>query len=188
MSKCVPNCSCKRHSRDPESVARGLATKRARGIGPPKCSGQPDCKCGRHWERTPEYRERQAELMRGRDIVWSDKIADTVRGTYRGGSATGRSVDKAGYVTLTGSTHPLAHRGSVREHRVILYDEIGPGLHPCHWCKKPVSWDGDRIHGLHVDHLNNDRLDNRPENLVPSCLQCNWTRQNAAHMKHRGEL
>jgi hypothetical protein len=27
-----------------------------------------------------------------------------------------------------------------------------------------------------VDHLNCNKLDNRPENLVPSCIQCNTRR------------
>lgn len=187
--KCLPGCTCRRHTKSQESVTKMLATRKAKGIESfPKCDGTPECTCGRHWERTQKYRDQQRDRFTGRDITWSKKIADTLRGTYQGGIAAGRSITKNGYVALTGSTHPLAHRGTVLEHRQALYDVIGPGTHPCHWCKTPVDWDkGNRIGGLHVDHLNNDHQDNRLENLVPSCLSCNWQRQNPAHMKHRGE-
>lgn len=77
--------------------------------------------------------------------------------------------------------HPLAGiRGYVSEHRVVLYDKIGPGEHPCHWCGKTVRWfkQARNLAGvvLVVDHVNSDEHDNRPENLVPSCQGCNGTR------------
>lgn len=72
--------------------------------------------------------------------------------------------------------HPVAAPcGKAYVHRVVLYDAIGGGAHPCHWCQMPVTWDlpsTDPL-GLQVDHLNNTRDDNRIENLVPSCLDCN---------------
>lgn len=50
-------------------------------------------------------------------------------------NAVGRFVQAgAGYIKLTGSKHPLAIGGTVFEHRAVLYDSIGPGEHPCHWC------------------------------------------------------
>jgi hypothetical protein len=82
------------------------------------------------------------------------------------------------YRVLYLPSHPLAKRGGkVYEHRAVLYDAIGPGPHPCHWCSTAVDWapKGDPRE-LQPDHLNNDGADNRPENLVPSCRTCNSTR------------
>lgn len=79
----------------------------------------------------------------------------------------------SGYASTTRKGHPVANRsGGVWVHRMVLYDSIGPGPHPCHWCDAPVDW-GE---GLTADHLNWDRRDNRPCNLVPSCMSCNSTR------------
>lgn len=75
------------------------------------------------------------------------------------------------YRVLTGQQgHPLAGpNGGVMEHRAVLYDKIGPGQHPCHHCGTVVEWGLD----LHVDHLDDDPLNNDPDNLVPSCFPCN---------------
>lgn len=87
-------------------------------------------------------------------------------------------VMQSGYVILTGVKHPLAgSQGKVLVHRVVLYDAIGPGPHPCHWCGKPVDWTkGVTRDSLTVDHLDDDRSNNARENLVPSCNECNTTR------------
>lgn len=78
--------------------------------------------------------------------------------------------------------HPLARsQGLVYEHRVVLFDAIGPGQHPCHWCGRTVSWTATRQgRRLIVDHLDDDGLNNDPENLVPSCLRCNTSRKAVA--------
>lgn len=75
--------------------------------------------------------------------------------------------------------HALASRanGKVYEHRMVLYDTIGPGPHACHWCKTQVDWlpKGEPA-ALQVDHLNGFGDDNHPDNLVPSCADCNIAR------------
>lgn len=65
--------------------------------------------------------------------------------------------------------------------RVRLYDKIGPGVHPCHWCETPIEWiigigvrDPD---ALLVDHLDHDPTNDDPDNLVPSCNSCNSHRR-----------
>jgi hypothetical protein len=70
--------------------------------------------------------------------------------------------------------HPLANKnGQVAEHRKVLFDKIGEGPHPCHWCNKIVSW-FDK--SLCSDHLDGDPGNNNQENLVPSCGTCNSRR------------
>ena len=67
-------------------------------------------------------------------------------------------------------------------HRVILLESIGPGTHPCHWCGRLVDWDAPRNarNSLLVDHLDQDRENNDPSNLVPSCQMCNSSRRQDA--------
>lgn len=61
-------------------------------------------------------------------------------------------------------------------HRVVLFDRIGYGPHRCHWCCIGLTWRLD----LHVDHIDFNRLNNDPDNLVPSCMSCNTTRPRPA--------
>jgi hypothetical protein len=83
------------------------------------------------------------------------------------------SVTEKGYVTLWLPKHPLAKRkgGRVMEHRLVLYEKLGPGAHPCFWCGVVLEWKDIR-----VDHLNESKGDNYPDNLVASCNTCNRAR------------
>lgn len=76
--------------------------------------------------------------------------------------------------------HPIAPpSGIVAECRVVLYGAIGPGPHPCHWCRLPVEWTPGRrgATSLVADHLDWDIHNNDPTNLVPSCDVCNAHRR-----------
>jgi hypothetical protein len=57
-------------------------------------------------------------------------------------------------------------------HRIVLRAVIGDEPHPCHWCNRMLRWGED----LFVDHLDEDKLNNDPHNLVPACNRCNSTR------------
>lgn len=79
--------------------------------------------------------------------------------------------------------HPLWTGQKMPEHRIILYDAIGPGPHPCHWCGKLVDWrpgDGTKGDALIVDHIDDDGQNNALDNLVVSCHRCNIQRDNPA--------
>lgn len=77
--------------------------------------------------------------------------------------------------------HPLAGAtGLVAEARAVLYEQIGPGEHPCHWCGTKVRWmtglRGNLAGSLIADHLNGDPLNDAADNIVPACGRCNGTR------------
>jgi 5-methylcytosine-specific restriction endonuclease McrA len=86
------------------------------------------------------------------------------------------------YRTVAAKGHPMAMKnGRAYEHRKVLFDDIGHGIHHCHWCGTEVEWTtkGDPRE-LHPDHLNGDGSDNRLENLVPACRRCNAARGSQA--------
>lgn len=96
------------------------------------------------------------------------------------------------YVIRTEPTHPLSTKnGSIFEHRMVLYDAIGPGTHLCHWCGKQVTWHVRQQSGVYsgdlvVDHLDGNTVNNALTNLVPSCTQCN-IRRNSTHTIQQAE-
>lgn len=73
--------------------------------------------------------------------------------------------------------HPLVLKAPyVPEHRAVLFEKIGPGPHPCHYCGGSVNWvPGGRTGKgvLVVDHVDRNPMNNAPENLVPACTRCN---------------
>lgn len=91
---------------------------------------------------------------------------------------------KSPYRGLVISGHPIGDKnGRIPEHRFVLFNKIGMGPHKCHWCSRDVVWGLDRKDPsrLVVDHLDNQKMNNAPENLVASCQHCNIRR---AHFKN----
>lgn len=83
-----------------------------------------------------------------------------------------RSKTSAGYTILRAATHPLATTNkSVAEHRVVMYEKFDGECPACYWCGMALSWKT-----AVVDHLNENKSDNRSENLVVSCNKCNFAR------------
>jgi hypothetical protein len=84
----------------------------------------------------------------------------------------GRYTTSVGYVLVRNPEHPLAtSNGHLGEHRLVAHEKHGGVCPPCHWCSKPLVWDKAA-----VDHLNEVKDDNRPDNLVVSCNSCNRAR------------
>ena len=82
-----------------------------------------------------------------------------------------RWTDEKGYLLYTDNDHPMASpRGTVLEHRAVLYDSIGPGQQHCVDCNAVIEWGSTLI----VNHIDENRLNNSIENLEPMCHLCNW--------------
>jgi len=133
--------------------------------------------------RSEETKQRISETLSGRtrgphSKEHSAAISRALRGKRSDGTPMqGHYLTSEGYRKLTSQQgHPMAYRdGTVLEHVKVLYDKIGPGEHRCHWgCGRMLSWRGEIE--LVVDHLDNDILNNDPDNLVPSCRGENWAR------------
>lgn len=66
-------------------------------------------------------------------------------------------VGLGGYVFRYCKGHPLAGKTSyAREHRLVVYDDLGQSPMACELCGAVVTWDT-----VHIDHINNIRTDNR---------------------------
>lgn len=87
--------------------------------------------------------------------------------------------------------HPLAGATrKVRRARLVLFEKLNGENAPCHWCGAALRWVVIQIKvsppdSLYADHLNGDTTDDRPENLVPSCLPCNANRHRPGWARGR---
>lgn len=169
--KCEPGCTCRKHALtgpSPETAKKISQAKKGVPHGPmPQEIKDKIAEGNRGKVRSEEHRRRYSEAQR------------LARGTGRD-----RYISPAGYVQLIAQEqHPLMTgpaRSAVLEHRKVLYDEIGPGPHPCHWgCGRLLEWGGHA--GIQADHVDGDKTNNTPENLVPSCPSCNYRRARAGN-------
>lgn len=96
-----------------------------------------------------------------------------------------RYVASNGYAKLFDRNHPLADStGHVYEHRSVMWPIVGPECRPCELCGKSLDWKT-----CHVDHIDNDRLNNHPSNLRFLCSPCNtWRDPKPQRYSNYGEI
>jgi hypothetical protein len=173
---------CPEETRQKISAAlsgRSLSPEHKAALGGQSLSPEHKAALAAVW--TPEKRQRLRDL--NADLWTAEKRqehSEQMRRERRP-AAAGSTIDKDGYRILTMQQgHPLATpNGGLAEHRKVLYAKIGSGEHQCNWCGRAIRWRAEmRREDICVDHLDEDKLNNEPENLVPSCFQCNWDRQN----------
>lgn len=104
----------------------------------------------------------------------------------------GRYKTENGYILVKADGHPLANsKGWAFEHRLVLFAKIGPGPHECHWCGLSVYWErsyGDKCpDALVTDHVDEDKENNDPGNVVQSCPRCNLARSSRWVKRQRRE-
>ncbi len=90
------------------------------------------------------------------------------------------------YASIKIPDHPIAPKsGHVLIHRKVLFDKVGAGEHPCHWCGRMLIWGtiGPRDGYIIGDHLNGSPSDNSPENMVVACTQCNSQRARTGRIQ-----
>lgn len=83
-----------------------------------------------------------------------------------------RIITPNGYVRVFEPAHALADKGGyVFEHRYVIWADIGEACRDCELCGKHEGWST-----CHVDHIDNDRMNNDRSNLRILCRGCNTRR------------
>lgn len=153
--------------------------------------------CNMHWLRlyntgSTDLRDKVFASWAVCSVPGCDKDARASGGTLcemhywrlrRAGTLEARRPERAatktshGYVLVSAPGHPVCQKNGVAYlHRKVLFDQIGGGVHECHWCGREVEWFATGRRKLVVDHLDGCKTNNVISNLVPACNRCNSAR------------
>jgi len=82
-----------------------------------------------------------------------------------------RYTNPKGYQAIYEPDHILSQKnGYVYEHRFVMYSVFGDNLPDCALCGKECNWD---LYTTHIDHIDEDVTNNKPDNLRSLCNACN---------------
>lgn len=97
-----------------------------------------------------------------------------------------KHVTSNGYIVVYRPKHKLARgTGYILEHREVLYNSIGECTPDCGVCGCKTTWE---IYKYHVDHIDEDRKNNKLSNLRMLCNSCNVGRTKKVHHKSSGRI
>ena len=89
-------------------------------------------------------------------------------------NGTINTIDKRGYQQIKDPTHPLQRKGWVPYHRWIAYNAVNGEEQHCAFCNwGPMPWKGGYRQAVNIDHINEIKGDDRPDNLTFTCYWCN---------------
>lgn len=183
--KCPPGCNCGKHTVSEEKRQKLSDSLKGRTLSDELRAKRSET-TKRQWDdpnsafNSAEYREKLSNLIRTPE--YRQRQSETHLGKYKGVATSGH-IDNGYRILCTQQGHPLSSGGVIAEHRLVLWEKLGCESldceHACHWCNKPLTWGS--VRGIQADHLDSDKLNNRPENLVESCDGCNKSRAIAGN-------
>jgi len=105
-----------------------------------------------------------------------------------------RYTNPKGYQAIYEPDHILSQKnGYVYEHRFVMYSVFGDNLPDCALCGKECNWD---LYTTHIDHIDEDVTNNKPDNLRSLCNACNtgrgkkeqYLRSTSIAIKYKDEI
>lgn len=120
-------------------------------------------------QKQREYRQKNPEFIKRIQREWREANEGHLY------------TETSGYVKYVGFNHPAASpSGLTGYHRIVLWDKLSGKDAPCNWCGRQLYWSKSypkHQDALITDHVDTNKQNNDPSNLVPSCGKCNVSRE-----------